>query len=431
MKKLYLSALLLAPIVWKLACSPPPPRENAPLALSSDGGGPGGATNKPDLPSFGDGLGGAGGAGTTCAEISQEDVPFTKENLLESVASCTRQRLCEFEAAAIALRERAATHTSAPSPDGREQVQSAFFAAMLRWSRLEMFQFGPQASAKKDPEAGRGLRDLIYSWPNVSRCRVEEQVFGKAYSSAGFDDLIQVPINARGLFAVEYLSFYEGSDNDCSQFSVTNAGDAWNQTPQSELTAMKLEYLEAVTRDVVERATALSLVWDESGENFSQALSTASAYPDQQTALNLVAHALLYLEVEVKDYKVGSIAGIYESAPLERSEVSFSFGGTALLQANLQGFRDLFLGCDGQGLGFDDWLDAAGHGELAADIRADLEEAFVFLDEFPDLSQASSEQLLELHAVIKAITDHLKGDLFGQGSPLGLTLPTSVEGDTD
>jgi hypothetical protein len=283
----------------------------------------------------------------------------------------------------------------------------------------------------KDPYAGKGLRDLIYSWPNVSRCRVEEQVFGRGYESQGFEDLVDVPINSRGLFAMEYLSFYEGRDNNCTQFSITNAGDAWNQTSATDLSARKRDYLTAVSHDVAARATELWDEWDPDEGNFSADLAAAAPYPDQMTALNMVAHALLYLDKEVKDYKIGAPAGLYENAPVQLPELSFSGGATLLLQANLAGFRDIFAGCNGAGLGIDDWLLEAGHGDLSADILEALSAAEAFLATFPDLSRATQPELTELHAHIKALTDLLKTELFGQGSPIGLTLPTSVEGDTD
>lgn len=426
-----LGSLVLLAALYKVACAPPRPHENGPLSSNGSGlGGSSGSLNFPDVPP---GLGGFGGGGQepACGDGPDPGLAFSKRNLLRSIAACTTLRLCEFEGAASLLAERAGQYAKGPDAAALDAHRAAFYRAMLRWARLELFQFGPQASAMKDPHAGQGVRDLIYSWPNVSRCRVEEQLFGKAYESHGFDDLVDVPINARGLFSIEYLSFYEGRDNDCTQFSITNAQDAWNQTNGEDLNALKRDYLAAVSRDVAARATRLRERWDPDGENFSGALEESAPYPDQMTALNIVAHALLYLDKEVKDYKVGAPAGLYENAPVQLPELSFAGGSTLLLQANLAGFRDLFAGCDGHGLGVDDWLSEAGHGDLASDILSDLTAAETFARTFPELSRATPSQLEELHAVIKAITDHLKAELFGQGSPIGLTLPTSVEGDTD
>lgn len=435
-----ISVLLFIPLGWKLSCSPPRPEENLPFDSSStaDSGGAlsseGGANGLPLVPEVPTSMGGMGGdspAEDRCGSGPDPHLSFSKKNLLTAVGDCTELRLCEFETTAIILAHRAEDFVDGPSEENFSSLREAFMDSMTHWAVLELFQFGPNASAMKDPEAGRGLRDLIYSWPNVSRCRVEEQLFGRAFQAEGFDDLINVPINARGLFAVEYLSFYEGGDNSCTPFSITNAGDAWANTSAEDILHRKREYLKAVSRDVAGRAVFLRELWSEDGGDFKGRLADASAYSDQQTALNLVAHALLYVEREVKDYKIGVPAGLYENAPLERPELSFSVGGTLVLQKNLEGFRDLFVGCGGEGLGFEDWLISAGHEELAADIVAALKDALEFLADFPDLSAATPGQLSLLHTAIKRLTDLLKTELFGPGSPIGLTLPTAVEGDTD
>ncbi len=103
------------------------------------------------------------------------------------------------------------------------------------------------------------------------------------------------------------------------------------------------------------------------------------------------------------------------------------------IRANLRGFRGLFQGCgpNGEGLGFDDWLTEAGHGELADDIVKAWQHAEVVADATPALEQATPQEVEEFYQAVKALTDLLKNDLFGAGSPLGLTLPKGIEGDTD
>lgn len=420
------------------ACYPPRPHENETLKTASSGGsssllGTGGRVD------FAEGGMGGRGSGPEPVPVPEEVCPygpdpslsFSKKNLLLSVGKCATVRACEFQAWSLKLAQESEGYAEDLEASALGKVRSTYLQALLSWSRSELFRFGPAASAANDMAGGQGLRDLIYSWPFVSRCRVEEQTFGKDYQTYGFDNLVKVPINSRGLFAVEYLAFYEGTDNACSQFSVTNAGDAWANTSSEDLQVLKAQYLQAVSLDVHHRANLLFDAWDPEKGNYTQKLSEAEGYMSVQQALNIVAHALLYVEVEVKDYKVGHPAGLYADAPVERPELSFALGATDLLAQNLRGFEDVFVGCDGEGLGFDDWLVEAGHGDLAADMIAALAGARSAVEEFPDLSQASQEELTELHAVIKVLTDLLKSEFFGQGSPLGLTLPTSVEGDTD
>lgn len=410
------------------ACNPPRPRPGRP-PQGAEGGfggsrsdlvsGLGGAAFKPKSPS------------TSCTQPSSKTLSVTKKNLLRSTGECAQLRYCEFELAAEQLAHDARAYVESPSDSRLTELQQTLTLSLQTWARAELFRFGPAAGSAQDMENGKGLRDLIYSWPNVSRCRVEEQLFGQAYQEKGFDDLVSVPINSRGLFAVEYLSFYDAADNDCTAFSITNADDAWNQLSSDELVERKHSYLRAVSDDVFVRAQALVSAWAANEGNFQESYENSAGYMSQQEALNLTAHSLLYVELEVKDFKIGSPAELYESAPLERPEASFSKGGTLLIAQNLRGFRDLFQGCNGQGLGFDDLLEAANHKDLADDIVAALDEAQEAVEHFPDLADAKRSELEELHAVIKQLTDLLKSEFFGQGSPLGFTLPSAVEGDTD
>lgn len=442
MKLSYLCAISVgAAYLGTQACSLPRPHENGPLESGSSAStNAGGATNvqvtSGGAPSLPPSEGGSAGAPPTIAESACGDGPpvsqaFSKQNLLRSAGECAALRYCEANLAFEELASVAESYDEDAALESKTAIQDAVRQALEVWARAELFQFGPAASAVDDPVGGTGLRDLIYSWPFVSRCRVEEQVFGRAYDEFGFDNLVKVPINSRGMFAVEYLSFYEAGDTACTQFSIVNVDDAWNKTSPEALQKMKLDYLQAVTADVLSQSKRLADAWSPDGGDYGSKLANASGYMDQQEALNLVAHSLLYLEVEVKDYKLGAPAGLYENAPLERPEGSFSHNATALIRENLRGFRDLLFGCNGAGLGFDDWLIEAGHQELADEMATALDDAEVAVAAFPELSTSSPEQIAELHAVVKKITNLLKSDLFGQGSPLGLTLPSSVEGDTD
>ena len=118
---------------------------------------------------------------------------------------------------------------------------------------------------------------------------------------------------------------------------------------------------------------------------------------------------------------------------MTEGESPFAGVGTENIRANLLGFRRLFEGCgqNGEGLGFDDWLTEAGHAELAADILRALRNAEDAAVAFPPFKTATAAQIQSLYATIKQLTDMLKTDLFGAGSPLNLKLPASVENDTD
>jgi uncharacterized protein len=114
-------------------------------------------------------------------------------------------------------------------------------------------------------------------------------------------------------------------------------------------------------------------------------------------------------------------------------EAPFSGLSTQNLRENLHGFRSLFEGCgdNGEGIGFDDWLVEAGHEDLADRLVDALAAAQAAVDAAPPLEQATPAQIEALYRAVKALTDPLKSELFGPGSPLNLKLPEGVASDTD
>ncbi len=362
------------------------------------------------------------------APVSQAE--FTQEALRAAAVDCAAWQLCQFENTAIELDARVAAYASEPSDESRERAASAWTRSMERWSQVELFQFGPLSSrnesAGKDVYLGQGLRDSIYGWPAVARCRVEDQVTSLGFETRGMDSVL---ISARGLYALEYLLFYPGFDTACAASSTTAA--TWAELGEEQLLSQKVRYARALSADIRERAQALSETYRE-GE-FREAFVSASGYPTPQESLNVLGWALVYIEREVKDWKLGVPAGYTLTHPVGEPESPYAGVGTEAIRQNLLGFRSLFQGCGdaGEGLGFDDWLVAAGHAELAADVIRATDDALAAVQAFPALPSATKEQAQELYAAIKVLTDFLKTDLFGDGSPIGLKLPAGVEGDTD
>jgi predicted lipoprotein len=304
---------------------------------------------------------------------------------------------------------------------------------MTSWSRVELFQFGPLASkaesAGKDMYEGLGIRDFIYAWPTTSRCRVEEQLITQNYASRGMSGVL---ISGRGLFALEYLLYYSGSDTECAATSST--ATQWAQLDNDELSERKRNYAVALASDNVEQIARARELWDADGANFMTTFVNAGGmYPDEQEVMKVLAWALIYVEREVKDWKLGIPAGYTLSHPVTLPEAPYSGVGSDNIRANLEGFRSLFQGCgvEGEGIGFDDWLTAIDHAELATEMVAAMNGALAAAAEFPPFGQATPEQLEALYQKIRALTSLLKSDFFGAGSPLSLELPGGVQSDTD
>jgi predicted lipoprotein len=375
---------------------------------------------------------GGGPPSDACGERPVASEAFTKQALRAAASDCAIWHYCKFEAEAARVEQATAAHVAAPTPETLELARTSWRQAMAAWSAVELFQFGPLASAAesegKDSVHGLGLREFIYSWPRFTRCRVEEQVASEKYATQGFAN---VPIASRGLYALEYLLFYEGSDTACASGSSTV--NTWATLDSTTLTEHKHRYLTALTGDVLATTRQLIELWSPSGGNFRETFVNAGGYDDEQHALTILAWSLVYIEREVKDWKLGVPLGVTISHPVNGPEAPFSHDSTANIRGNLRGFRALFQGCGaaGEGLGFDDWLAEAGHAELGADIIHAIDAAEAFASTFPPLELATSEELETFYRTIKVLSDYLKSDLFGSGSPLNLKLPMGVAGDTD
>jgi predicted lipoprotein len=366
-----------------------------------------------------------------CVTPPLAETAFSKEALRRAALECASFQLCQFQAAASSLESAVKDYVAQADEPRLAAAKQAWKLAMGSWSRLELFQFGPLASrsvsAGKDGYQGQGLRDAIYGWPAVARCRVEDQVAAETYASKGMSGVLT---SARGLYALEYSLFFPEADTACAASSTTAM--TWASLELDELRARKVAYAEAVALDVRERAGALIEIY-AAGAAYEAAFVNASGYPSEQESLNVLGWALSYIEREVKDYKLGVPAGYTLTHPVGEPESPYAGVGTDNLRQNLLGFRALFQGCGpaGEGLGFDDWLTEAGHPELAADIIAAWQQALAAVEVFPALATASAGEVQALHAKFKALTDLMKAELFGDGSPLGLKLPEGLEGDTD
>lgn len=364
-----------------------------------------------------------------CQEPQPQTGTFSRTRLRESAAACFEYNYCLFEEAAEVLSNELDDALSSSFPSAT--VQTAWRNAMHAWSVLEVMQVGPAASAAptagKDNYQGQGKRDLIYSWPQVARCRVDEQVALERYKSLGISS---VGISGRGMFGLETLLFYPGSDTACSQNSTT--ADVWATFDAKTLQGRRLDYARALGQDVLGQARELSNAW-ASNADFRAKFVDASAYPDEQEAMNVLGWALIYVEREVKDWKLGVPTGVAAGAPVSQVEAFYAGDQSSLLSQNIRGFRLLFEGCSAnyEGIGFDDWLRAAGHEDLAEDIIEAASGAEARFASLPRFAEATPSDLEAAYAAIKQLTDLLKADLFGAGSPLNLKLPASVEGDTD
>lgn len=360
---------------------------------------------------------------------------FDRAPLLRAFADCSVATYRDFAGAANLLSAATTAAADAPGDATLAMARTAWNEAIDRWQQAELLQIGPAASA---PSAGaQGLRAGIYSWPEVNRCLIDQQTVSQTYATELFP---ATPDSTRGLAALEYLLFYEGSDNGCDASVGINTSGSWAALSADELKQRKLAYAKAAAKDVAQRAKDLLAAWEAGG--FATQLATAgqgsTVFPTGGAGISAVADALFYMDVMAKDRKLATPLGLRDcptaSCPAA-SESTWARRSIPHLRNNLLGFRRLFLGCgpQGEGQGFDDLMNAAGASDLRSRMSADLESALASIDALksPDLPTAIASEkssVVSIYDAIKRITDALKADFT---IVLQITPPKRVEGDQD
>jgi len=380
---------------------------------------------------------GTGGSDDIPLEPEIPDEPFSKAAFLRQVADCAVARYQDFEAHAAALDEAAKANVAAPSEATANAVKNAWLAANATWQVAEIFRFGPAARTTDEDAGAQELRDQIYAWRFGARCPIETALVDQAYASSNFGSSL---ISNRGLGAAEYLLFYQGSDNQCPDYSAINKNGGWAALGSVEIASRKRAYAAAVAADVLANIHKLLQAWDATGGNFRQKLTqpgSGSVYPNEQAALNTVWHGIFYVEKEVKDYKLGIPLGVSECVTglcPEALESRYANVSTDNIRQNYLGFRRLFQGCGARysGLGFDDWLDAIGAGDLRSRMLNALDGAQRAIDALDPPLEVSITQntslVWDVYNALKELTDLLKSEFV---TVLDLELPAGAGSDND
>jgi predicted lipoprotein len=363
-------------------------------------------------------------------------VPFTKLGLLQAVADCTLARYADFEAAAQRLNVASDAWAKELNDANALAARLAFRDAMAAWQRAESMIYGP-AALMMEP-GGKDIRDDIYAYPAIDRCRIDQQLVQKRYAQSNFAGSV---IRAKGLGAYEYLAFYAGTANSCAPELDINITGSWAALG-AELPQRRADYANAISLDVLTKARELLAAWQPSAGNFYAQVTKPAAggvYPSEQDALNAISNAMYYVEVEVKDLKIGLPSGrsnkcLAETCP-ESLESPFARSSTANIKDNLLGFRQGFEGCGARnsGLGFDDWLRAVdAPDDLAGRMLAALTDVQKALDELnPPIEEAITtdvEKVRSIYDLLKKMTDLFKTEFL---STLDLEPPASAATDND
>ena len=363
--------------------------------------------------------GGGGGGSSIDARVDEFDRMAMNANLIAAVIRPTYQafaeRAGEIEAAVAAWCE---------DPEALEGTRAAWRAAMVAWQEAEMMLVGP--AAMND----RALRDVIYSWPTVSTCAVDQEV-AMVHGDPGGYDIATRTANRRGLAALEYVLFTASLDHTCpSQLEPPG----WDDLSAEQRGAARCAYARAAAADVAARAGEVVSGW----EVYAGDLAAGSP----QVAANLISDAMFYLDTDTKDMKLAEPAGIavnscgaIEEPCPDELESPHARHSKENVIANLTAFRMLYSGDrepGGGGAGFDDFLGGLGAADLATAMGADIDAALVAAEAIPGtLEEAigeSRDSVVQAHGAVKAVTDNLKSQFL---TVLGLDAPDDAAGDND
>lgn len=313
-----------------------------------------------------------------------------------------------------------------------DAARAAFGKAIDTWEIADALLVGPAAMD------GQTLRGRIYGWPNTSPCEVDKDVAGRWANPSSYDVSTEF-VSSRSLTAIEYLLYPATDMHNC--LGPPNGWDALG----ADLPRARCRLAEAIAMDVAAQATALETAWRADGGGYVDQLANAgkagSSLPSAHGAVNLVSDAMFYVDRMVKDMKIAEAAGIainscnaVQMPCLREVELAYSDRSTYAIRANLTALQQVFTGdtASSTGLGFDDFLIAVGHADLATNMTTDLDGAVAAAKALPDsylgALDTSYASVAATHAAVKLFCDDLKSQFL---TVLALEIPDDVAADND
>jgi uncharacterized protein len=366
------------------------------------------------------------------------DTTFDRNALLANLASNVLLPIqADVDAKAALLPAAIATYCDALDAGSAgttlDTARTAWGAAVDAWERADTVRVGPA-----DMDNG-ALRDRIYAWPSLAPCDIDRDVLTH-WNTPGSYDLSTKLGRQRSLTTIEFLLYPPSNDHNCA---VEPSG--WTAL-QPDLPRARCRLAHTLAVDVAAAASELHTAWRADGGDYVGQLARAgtadSSLPSAHEAVNLVSNSFFYIDRVVKDMKLGEAAGIVmgnacgtiNEPCIREVELRYADRATFAIRVNLATLRDAVTGmtATSQGPGFDDFLDAIGHPELAASMTSDLDTALAKATALPDSFLAalstSYSSVVDTHTAIKQFTNDLKSQFL---TVLALDIPDDVASDND
>lgn len=379
----------------------------------------------------------------TTEEREGEDtltVDGVKLELLSSFSSrVVGVTYAEFSNATKQLLDATKGWATSLTPEDRKTAQEAWLTATSIWQRAEVFQVGPAAASGEFNEFGQNYRDLIYSWPLVNGCRVDQETVEGNYADT--ETFKSEQVNVLGLDTLERLLFNTSADNECSTKSSINKDGSWDALSAEERSQNRADYAVTLATILVDHATELTAAWNDEFSAHLIAPGGDNPYFDSmQAALNAVSDSMFYFDKVTKDTKLGIPLGLSnceeEVCPLA-VESTHAQQSALFLRENLMGMKMMLLGGpvtpeDGQ-MGWVDLLASLGASDLANDMLDGIDAAIAALDTLGNVTIADGltshfDDVSQVYNRIQEVTTTLKGPFL---STLNLQIPASAATDND
>jgi len=371
-----------------------------------------------------------GGAGKTTAVttnpftpemLNPNDKPFTEERMLLNIGTnIIAKNVHEFALEAQLLQGRADNYCDDldrgnDATASEQAFKDQWKTAMLAFHAVDVAPVGPAS------DNNSRLADGIYSWPLISPCGIDTEV-AKAAAGGQFSDATL--INAKGLGALEYLLFEPTLVPKCGTGIFNKLTTDWGKKPVAEKKKDRCHYARFITQDVIAKSIELDNDWDVNKGNFSKTLVDGSRYTSVKLAVNALSDSMFSLE-KIKDEELSQPLGLSAECKNDNKKcpemAEHAWSGLAMqaIQVQLTTYRKIFLGSANaadKAYGFDDYLAANKHPEVATQMVASLDDA---LKRLPALTTPSlQEQIATFDTAVCSTATHATSVNMAAQAPL-------------
>jgi predicted lipoprotein len=343
-----------------------------------------------------------------------------KQEVLTKFDTLVLSTLDNYYVAYEGLQEKVKDWQASPTDLTLQQkAQEAWSSTMGIWQQIEMVQVSALCVSDKC-QKGADFRDQIYAWPLSNLCKIDQMILNQEITmSTQFANKLP---NTYGLGTLEVLLFDQKIDHHCP--SAVGIDESWQQLGEAEIWKRRASY-------------ALHVV--DYGQQVNLALKTSwqgIADQDVQVSLDEIFSALMYLDLMVKDDKIGIPAGIHidceaEDICVDRVEFVYAPDDIFAIEQNLKMTRKMIE------IVFQPLLKAQGSESmegsplderLLASIDKALSQTTAIGKNIEDALQNRLMTVIDLHASLKEIITLLRSEMMTR---LNLSVPKEGASDND